>query len=153
PADAWALLELLGLAEKRKTRYKKLSGGQKQRLSIALALIGRPRVAVLDELTTGLDPAARRSTWALIEEIRRQGATILLVSHFREEAERLCAGVAVIDAGRVAAIGGPADLADRLGGQQRIYFHPSGPLADQLLADLPEVTSVARTGDTVVVTG
>src|SRR5215470_1812069 len=135
PADGRALLELLGLAEKRNTRYQKLSGGQKQRLSIALALIGRPRIAVLDELTTGLDPAARRGTWALIEDIRRQGVTILLVSHFMEEAERLCDRVAVIEAGRVAAIGSPAGLAGRL------------------LADLPEVTSVTRTGDTVVVTG
>jgi ABC-2 type transport system ATP-binding protein len=158
PADGRALLQLLGLAEKRNTRYKKLSGGQKQRLSIALALIGRPRIAVLDELTTGLDPAARRGTWALIEDIRRQGVTILLVSHFMEEAERLCDRVAVIEAGRVAAIGSPAGLAGRLGGEQRIHFHPSGPLADRLLADrllanLPEVTSVSRTGDTVVVTG
>ena len=153
PADGRALLELLGLAEQRSTRYKKLSGGQKQRLSIALALIGRPRIAVLDELTTGLDPAARRGTWALIEDIRRQGVTILLVSHFMEEAARLCDRVAVIEAGRVAAIGSPAGLAGRLGGEQRIYFHPSGPLADRLLADLPEVTSVSRTGDTVVVTG
>lgn len=153
PADGRALLELLGLAEKLNIRYKKLSGGQKQRLSIALALIGRPRIAVLDELTTGLDPAARRGTWALIEDIRRQGVTIVLVSHFMEEAERLCDRVAVIEAGRVAAIGSPAGLAGRLGGEQRVYFRPSGPLADGLLADLPEVTSVTRTGDTVVVTG
>jgi ABC-2 type transport system ATP-binding protein len=153
PADGRALLGLLGLAEKRNTRYKKLSGGQKQRLSIALALIGRPRIAVLDELTTGLDPAARRGTWALIEDIRGQGVTIVLVSHFMEEAERLCDRVAVIEAGRVAAIGSPAGLAGRLGGEQRIHFRPSGPLADRLLADLPEVTSVTRTGDTVVVTG
>src|SRR5262249_18544187 len=130
-----------------------LSGGQKQRLSIALALIGRPRIAVLDELTTGLDPAARRDTWALIEDIRGQGVTILLVSHFMEEAERLCDRVAVIEAGRVAAIGSPAGLAGRLGGEQRIHFRPSGPLASRLLADLPEVTSVTRTGGPVVVTG
>jgi ABC-2 type transport system ATP-binding protein len=153
PADGRALLSLLGLAEKRDTRYRKLSGGQKQRLSIALALIGRPRIAVLDELTTGLDPAARRGTWALIEDIRRQGVTIVLVSHFMEEAERLCDRVAIIEAGRVAAIGSPAGLAGRLGGEQRIRFHPSGPLDGRLLADLPEVTSVTRTGDTVVVTG
>src|SRR5262245_42889464 len=153
PADGRALLELLGLAGQLNTRYRKLSGGQKQRLSIALALIGRPRIAVLDELTTGLDPAARRGTWALIEDIRRQGVTILLVSHFMEEAERLCDRVAVIEAGRVAAIGSPAGLAGRLGGEQRIYFHPSGPLDDRLLADLPGVTSVTRTGGTVAWTG
>ena len=152
PADGRALLDLLGLAGERNTRYRKLSGGQKQRLSIALALIGRPRIAVLDELTTGLDPAARRGTWGLIEDIRRQGVTIVLVTHFMEEAERLCDRVAVIEAGRVAAIGSPAGLA-WLGGEQRISFHPSGPLDGQLLAGLPEVTSVTRTGDTVVVTG
>ena len=153
PADGRALLDVLGLAEQRNTRYRKLSGGQKQRLSIALALIGRPRIAVLDELTTGLDPAARRGTWGLIEDIRRQGVTIVLVSHFMEEAERLCDRVAVIEAGRVAAVGSPAGLAGRLGGEQRIHFQPSGPLDGRLLADLPEVTSVTRTGDTVVVTG
>ena len=91
-------------------RFGKLSGGQKQRLSIALALIGRPAIAVLDELTTGLDPQARRDTWALIEDIRAQGVTILLVTHFMEEAERLCDRVAVIDAGRVVAIDSPARL-------------------------------------------
>ena len=153
PADGRALLDLLGLAGERNTRYRKLSGGQKQRLSIALALIGRPRIAVLDELTTGLDPAARRDTWGLIEDIRRQGVTIVLVSHFMEEAERLCDRVAVIEAGRVAAIGSPAGLAGRLGGEQRISFHPSGPVDGRLLAGLPEVTSVTRTGDRVVVTG
>jgi ABC-2 type transport system ATP-binding protein len=153
PADGRALLDLLGLAGERNTRYKKLSGGQKQRLSIALALIGRPRIAVLDELTTGLDPAARRGTWGLIADIRRQGVTIVLVTHFMEEAERLCDRVAVIEAGRVAAIGSPAGLAVRLGGEQRISFHPSGPLDGRLLTGLPGVTGVTRTGDTVVVTG
>jgi ABC-2 type transport system ATP-binding protein len=153
PADGDALLDVLGLAEQRNTRYRKLSGGQKQRLSIALALIGRPRIAVLDELTTGLDPSARRSTWALIEDIRRQGVTIVLVTHFMDEAERLCDRVAVIEAGRVAAIGSPAGLAGRLGGEQRIRFRPSRPLADRLLTSLREVTSVTRSGDTVVVTG
>jgi ABC-2 type transport system ATP-binding protein len=153
PADGRALLDLLGLAGERNTRYRKLSGGQKQRLSIALALIGRPRIAVLDELTTGLDPAARRGTWALIEDIRRQGVTIVLVSHFMEEAERLCDRVAVIEAGRAAAVGSPAGLAGRLGGEQRISFHPSEPLDGRLLADLPEVTSITSSGDTVMVTG
>ena len=152
PADGGALLDILGLADQRDTRYRKLSGGQKQRLSIALALIGRPRIAVLDELTTGLDPAARRSTWALIDDIRRQGVTIVLVTHFMDEAEHLCDRVAVIEAGRVAATGSPAGLA-RLGGEQRVHFRPSRPLADRLLTGLPEVTSVTRTGDTVVVTG
>ena len=110
PADIAGLLDVLDLAAKRNTRYRRLSGGQKQRLSVALALIGRPRVAILDELTTGLDPVARRDTWSLISDIRNQGVTIMLVTHFMEEAERLCDRVAILDAGRLAAIGTPAEL-------------------------------------------
>ena len=90
----------LGLADKRKSMFGKLSGGQKQRLSIALALIGNPRIAILDELTTGLDPQARRDTWQLIEDVRAGGVTVILVTHFMEEAERLADRIALIDAGR-----------------------------------------------------
>ena len=111
PADTDGLLAMLDLTEKRNTRYRRLSGGQKQRLSIALALIGRPRIAILDELTTGLDPVARRDTWAFVEDIRNQGVTIMLVTHFMTEAERLCDRVAILDHGRLAAIGTPAQLA------------------------------------------
>jgi len=110
PADTEALLHRLGLTEKRDTRYKKLSGGQKQRLSIALALVGSPRLVVFDELTTGLDPAARRESWRLVEELRHDGVTVLLVTHYADEAERLCDRVALIQAGRVAACGSPAEL-------------------------------------------
>jgi ABC-2 type transport system ATP-binding protein len=110
PASIPGLLDELDLTGKRNTRYRRLSGGQKQRLSIALALIGRPRVAILDELTTGLDPVARRDTWDLIKRIRDQGVTIMLVTHFMEEAERLCDRVAIMHSGRVAATGTPAEL-------------------------------------------
>jgi ABC-2 type transport system ATP-binding protein len=110
PADAGDLLARLGLAGREKTPYGKLSGGQKQRLSIALALVGRPRIAVLDELTTGLDPHARRDTWDLISDVRDSGVTIVLVTHFMPEAERLCDRVAVIDAGRVLVTATPAEL-------------------------------------------
>jgi ABC-2 type transport system ATP-binding protein len=119
-ADWNELLERLGLAEKRNTRYAKLSGGQKQRLSIALALVGRPEIAILDELTTGLDPKARRDTWAVIEELRDTGVTILLVTHFMEEAERLADRVALIDAGRLVALDTPAGLVARADDEQRI---------------------------------
>jgi ABC-2 type transport system ATP-binding protein len=153
PADWRKLMDVLGLADKAGTRFKKLSGGQKQRLSIALALVGNPRVAVLDELTTGLDPAARRDTWELIEGVRDRGVTIVLVSHFMEEAERLCDRVAVIDSGRVVAIDTPAALAERVETEQRIQFRPSAPLDDALLTSLPEVTSVLHRGEVVVVTG
>ena len=96
---------MLGLSAKRDTQFRRLSGGQKQRLSIALALVGTPKVAVLDELTTGLDPQARRDVWELIEDIRNRGVT-----HFMEEAERLCDRLAVIDAGKVVAVDSPAGL-------------------------------------------
>jgi ABC-2 type transport system ATP-binding protein len=153
PADWRALLEVLGLADKAGTSFKKLSGGQKQRLSIALALVGNPRVAVLDELTAGLDPQARRDTWELIEEVRARGVTIVLVSHFMEEAERLCDRVALIDSGRVVVVDTPAALAERVETEQRIQFRPSVPLDDALLTSLPEVSSVLHRGEVVVVTG
>lgn len=110
PADWRELLDLLGLSGRRNARFGTLSGGQKQRLSIALALVGDPQVAVLDELTTGLDPAARRETWALIESVRNRGVTVVLVTHFMDEAERLCDRVAVIDGGRTVAVDTPAAL-------------------------------------------
>ena len=115
PAGPEALIERLGLAEKRDTRYRKLSGGQKQRVSIALALIGRPRLVVFDELTTGLDPAARRESWRLVRELRDDGVTVLLVTHYADEAERLCDRVALIQAGRLTACGRPEQLISRSG--------------------------------------
>jgi ABC-2 type transport system ATP-binding protein len=153
PADWRELMEVLGLADKATTSFKKLSGGQRQRLSIALALVGNPRVAVLDELTTGLDPQARRDTWELIEGVRDRGVTIVLVSHFMEEAERLCDRVALIDAGRVVVTDTPAALAEQVDTGQRIQFRPSVPVADELLTSLPGVAGVTRKGDVVVVTG
>ncbi|WP_199034031.1 ABC transporter ATP-binding protein [Glycomyces salinus] len=153
PADAKRLIDMLGLGPKRKTQYAKLSGGQRQRLSIALALIGRPKVAVLDELTTGLDPQARRDTWELVEEVRDSGVTVILVTHFMDEAERLCDRLAVIDSGKVVAIDTPAGLAERAGEEQRVRFRPSAPLDDTLLLDLPEVTGVEHAGAQTVVTG
>jgi ABC-2 type transport system ATP-binding protein len=153
PADWRALMGLLGLADKSTTRFGRLSGGQKQRLSIALALVGSPQVTVLDELTTGLDPQARHDTWDLIEGVRSRGVTIVLVTHFMEEAERLCDRVALIDAGRVVAVDTPAALAGQVQAGQRIQFRPSAPFDDVLLTGLPDVTSVIRRGDVVVVTG
>ena len=151
-ADIDALLERLGLAERAHARYKKLSGGQKQRLAIALALVGRPRVVILDELTTGLDPHARRGVWDLVEGIRADGVTVLLVTHFMEEAERLCDRLALIDRGRVVAVDTPAGLASRAGAA-RMRFRPSAPLDDADLLALPEVAEVARHGAQIEVTG
>jgi ABC-2 type transport system ATP-binding protein len=153
PADWRALVDVLGLGTKTNTPFDKLSGGQKQRLSIALALVGNPQVAMLDELTTGLDPQARRDTWELIEQVRDRGVTIVLVTHFMEEAERLCDRVALIDAGRVVAVDTPAGLTERVDADQRIQFRPSVPFDDALLKNLPDVTDVIHRGDVVVVTG
>ena len=145
---------MLGLTTSATHRFAKLSGGQKQRLSIALALIGRPADRVLDELTTGLDPQARRDTWALIEGIRDRGVTILLVTHFMEEAERLCDRVAR-DRPRAAwsPLDTPAGLAARAGAEQAIRFRPSRAARRRLLTALPEVTRRQRHGEQVVVTG
>lgn len=110
PADTDELLEAVGLRALRKKAFSSLSGGQKQRLSIALALVGNPRIAVLDELTTGLDPQGRRDVWALIEHIREKGVTIVMVTHFLDEAEALCDRLAIIDHGRTIASGTSSDL-------------------------------------------
>jgi ABC-2 type transport system ATP-binding protein len=153
PADVGELTEVLGLGGKLHDYYRSLSGGQRQRLSVALALIGQPKVAVLDEMTTGLDPQARRDAWELIEGIRDRGVTIVLVTHFMEEAERLCDRVALIDNGRVVALDTPASLAARARGGKTVRFVPSAPFDDRLLTELPEVTQVEHQGPHVIVTG
>ncbi len=153
PQEPDELLERLGLTGQRSTYFAKLSGGQKQRLSVALALIGRPRIAILDELTTGLDPVARREVWDLLEELRGTGVTMLLVSHFMEEAERLCDRVVVIDHGRVVAADTPEALAAAVQADQRMSFVPSAPLDPAVLQPLPDVHSVSVEGERIVVTG
>ena len=110
PADPDELLDLLGLTAQRRSTFAGLSGGQQQRVSIALALVGNPEIAVLDELTTGLDPQARRATWDLIARVRARGVTIVLVTHYMDEAEHLCDRLAIIAGGTVVATGRPADL-------------------------------------------
>src|SRR5579872_4249207 len=139
PADAAELAGALGLADKRTSYYRSLSGGQQQRLSVVLALVGAPRIAVLDEMTTGLDPQARRDAWELIERIRDRGTTILLVTHFMEEAERLCDHVALIDHGRIVALDTPAGLTAQARGGKTVRFLPSGPFDERVLTELPEV--------------
>jgi len=153
PRDWERLIEDLGLADKRNTAFRNLSGGQKQRLSIALALVGNPKIAILDELTTGLDPQARRDTWQLIEDVRAGGVTVVLVTHFMEEAERLADRIALIDEGRVVALDTPAGIVSRVDTEHRLRFRPSAPIDDALLTGLPEVGAVAREGSTIVVAG
>ncbi|THV26819.1 ABC transporter ATP-binding protein [Glycomyces paridis] len=155
PRDWRELLDEWGLAEKRDTRFGKLSGGQKQRLFIALALVGDPKVAFLDELTTGLDPQARRATWELVKRVQASGVTTVLVSHFMDEVEELCDRVAVIDRGEVVALDTPAGLIGEGAGAQQMRFTLPAGAADPaaLVAAVPGVTATAREGDRVTVTG
>lgn len=153
PADWRELVDRFGLEGKVRSKYSNLSGGQKQRLSIALALVGSPEIAILDELTTGLDPQARRSTWDTIEQIRSAGVTVVLVTHFMDEAERLCDRIMVVDQGRVAAIDSPSGLIRRTGSEQTLRFRPSTPIDDKILVGLSEVVAVHRNGSQIVVTG
>ena len=158
-ADAGELLNLLGLTEKRSAAFSKLSGGQKQRLFIALALINRPEVVFFDELTTGLDPQARRSMWDLVRQVRDRGCTVILTTHFMEEAERLCDRVAIIDHGRIIALDTPDALIRSLGVEKRLVFTlPETSTAADVttlpaLAGLPQVGRVERSDGRMVVYG
>jgi ABC-2 type transport system ATP-binding protein len=140
-----------GLAGKARASFASLSGGQRQRLLVALAVVNAPRLVFLDEMTTGLDPAARRDTWDLIERIRDHGTTVVLVTHFMDEAERLCDRLAVIREGRVVAGGTPAQLIAEHSGEVTITF--SAPGSIPALDALPGVVSVQHRGTSVVVRG
>ncbi len=153
PANPEELANALGFNEKLGSYYKTLSGGQKQRVSVALALIGQPKIAVLDEMTTGFDPQARLDIWELIEKIHDRGTTVILVTHYMDEAERLCDRVALIDNGRIVALDTPSGLIEKTTGGKQVRFTPSKPFADQLLKVLPEVKTIERQGDHVKVVG
>jgi len=147
------LLEQMGLAEKRDAYFSKLSGGQKQRVFIALALVNNPDLAFLDELTTGLDPQARRAMWDLVRSIRERGTTVFLTTHFMEEAERLCDRVAIMDHGKIVALDTPENLIDSLGAENRVVFEVGGPFDEEPLRAAPGVVRVERIGERVVVYG
>lgn len=148
--DPDKVLGQVGLTEKAKSYVGKLSGGQKQRLAVACALVGDPELLFLDEPTTGLDPQSRRQLWDILHEFRRQGRTILLTTHYMDEAERLCDRVAIVDQGRVIEVGAPADLIARIGGDHRIEFQLQDGLAceEAWLRDLPSATAVTREQET-----
>ena len=152
PLSPNELMETLGIKEIEDSAFKKLSGGQKQRLSIALALVGNPKIAVLDELTTGLDPEARRETWALIEHVRERGVTVILVTHFMDEAERLCDRLALVNHGKLVVLDTPETIAAMAGGS-RVRFIPSKPVDDKTLYAIPGVTQVEREETYVTVIG
>ena len=153
PVDGTRLLDQLGLADKRDAWFMTLSGGQKQRLFIALALINDPDVVFLDELTTGLDPQARRAIWELVRGIRARGKTVLLTTHLMEEAERLCDRVAIVDHGRVVDIGTPYDLVARHCPQRAVIVTTRDASASAAFRALPGVTSVSEEGLHITVVG
>ncbi|MGZ8527573.1 MAG: ABC transporter ATP-binding protein [Candidatus Limnocylindrales bacterium] len=135
------LVEFLDLGERSRALTKELSGGQRQRLAVALALVNDPEVLFLDEPTTGLDPAARRSLWDLVERLRDQGKTILLTTHYMEEAEHLCDRLAIMDHGRILEMGTSAELIDRRFKERAVRFDSIAGIDDSDLARLPAVTS------------
>jgi ABC-2 type transport system ATP-binding protein len=147
------LVERLDLAEKLDTRFASLSGGQQQRLSIALALVGRPRVVVLDELSTGLDPRARRDVWEVVRDLQSDGVTVLLVTHSMEEAQQLCDRVAIICAGRVSALDAPDALVRDAAAATVTSFVVDDAVDLQSLRGLPGVLSVEARAGRILVSG
>ncbi len=142
--DGERLLEQLGLIDKRDAWFMNLSGGQKQRLFIALALINDPEVVFLDELTTGLDPQARRAIWELVRGIRERGKTVFLTTHLMEEAERLCDRVAIIEHGRIIDIDTPQRLVDRHCPERIVVLDTDDPTAEERFRAIPRIESVVR---------
>ena len=152
PLEPKEVLQTLSIKNIERTAFKNLSGGEKQRVSIALALVGNPKIAILDELTTGLDPEARRATWALIERMRERGVTVILVTHFMDEAETLCDRVALINRGRLIALDTPEAIAAEAG-MNRVRFVPSQPVDDKTLYAVQGVQVIERKDRYVTVTG
>ena len=153
--DGAELLDQFGLTARRRSAFASLSGGERQRLFLVLALLNRPRLVILDELTQGLDPAARRDVWAAVRQLHEAGTTVLLVTHEVDEAEALCDQVIVMRAGRVLDAGAPAELVNRHGPATTIQFSMADPPAGLLgqVSKLDGVRSVDRTGPRVVVRG
>jgi ABC-2 type transport system ATP-binding protein len=148
------LLARFGLAERRRSAFGSLSGGERQRLFLVLALLNRPRLVILDELTQGLDPAARRNVWAAVRQLHEEGTTVLLVTHEMDEAEALCGQVIAMRAGRVLDAGAPADLVDRHAGTATIRFSmPDAPALLDQVRRLDGVHEVERAGARVTVRG
>src|SRR5215468_9665422 len=145
-ADVDRLLQTVSLEEKAKNRFDKLSGGQQQRLAVALALVNNPEVVILDEPTTGLDAQARRELHGVIERLKDESKTVILTTHYIEEAERLCDRVAIIDHGRVIATGTPRELIARSSGQSRIELRTAEPVELAALRLIPFIESVTESG-------
>ena len=151
--DSDRLIEQLGLSDKRNAWFMTLSGGQKQRLFIALALINDPELVFLDELTTGLDPQARRAIWDLVRGIRLRGKTVFLTTHLMEEAERLCDRVAIIDHGRIVDLGSPDELVRRNCPERSVMIATEDAAAPEHFQRIPQVDSVASQGAQITIRG
>jgi len=145
------VLELFALQESRNVLVKNLSGGQQQRLSVAMAFVNDPEIAFLDEPTTGLDPQARRGLWSVIENMRSKGKTVFLTTHYMEEAERLCDRVAIIDHGKIIALGTPRDLISEYFKEKAIQFELERPPSEAVLREFPAATQVAIDASEVVI--
>jgi ABC-2 type transport system ATP-binding protein len=152
-ADGERLLEQLGLADKRNAWFMTLSGGQKQRLFIALALINDPEVVFLDELTTGLDPQARRTIWEQVRDIRQRGKTVFLTTHLMEEAERLCDRVAIIDHGRIIDMDTPEGLVNRHCPERSVMLATDDPAAAERFRGIPRVSAVTANNGRLTIAG
>jgi ABC-2 type transport system ATP-binding protein len=146
------VIRTVALEEKRNARVGKLSGGQKQRLAVACALVSDPELLFLDEPTTGLDPQARLSLWDIVERFQTRGGTIFLTTHYMEEATRLCDRVAIMDHGKVIALGTPAELIESLGADQVIEFSVASALADDALTNLPAVKHLHKRSEVYALT-
>jgi ABC-2 type transport system ATP-binding protein len=144
------LLKRFGLEEKRNTFYNQLSGGQKQRLALAMALVNDPKVLFFDEPTAGLDPQVRREIYDIIEELRREKKTIVMTTHYIEEAERLCDRVAIVDHGTVIALGTPRELKDRSGDKTRLEVRLARPEPQEILKNLEGVSDCRILGDSYI---
>ncbi|MCG2790659.1 MAG: ABC transporter ATP-binding protein [Actinomycetia bacterium] len=151
--ESTPLLKDLGLEEKKSSYFDKLSGGQKQRLFIALALLNDPLLIFLDELTTGLDPQARRATWDLITGIRKRGKTIFLTTHFMEEAEKLCDRVAIMDHGKIIALDTPQNLIRSISIETRLMFNITDSFELDTLKVIESISRYEKSGDNIIVYG
>ncbi|TPV94883.1 MAG: ABC transporter ATP-binding protein [Myxococcales bacterium FL481] len=144
------VIDMLALGPKRKARYHQLSGGQKQRVALGVALVGQPELLFLDEPTTGLDPQARMSVWEIVEQYRRDGGTVVLTTHYMEEAAHMCDRIAIIDHGKIIAAGTPSELIAALGGTQLIELESDQELDAAALSALPSVHSTTNRGRRLV---
>jgi len=153
PVDWRPLLDQIGLVDKSKAAFGKLSGGQKQRLLIALALVNDPELVFLDELTTGLDPQARRAMWDMVKGIRDRGKTVFLTTHYMEEAEHLCDRVAIIDHGKIVALDSPQNLIASLNAENRVVFSVKEKVDEAVFRKIPGVTRVEQSQDRVIIYG